>query len=105
MNFVVRFSRFFWLGGLGGKCVPLLPLTHSVCSVSLQFTRQHLIRWPSVIHSPHFPPGLGTVELAALQNLIMEAAVLTEEDEFGSSLNIYKWSDSMSRIGQRLSHI
>ena len=102
---VVLFSRLFWLCGLGWNCVPLLPLTHSLHSVSLQFIRQHLIRWPSVIHSLHIPPGLSTVGLAATQNLIMEAAVLTEEDAFGSSLNIFKELDSRSQIGQRLSHV
>lgn len=85
--------------------MPLLSLAHSVHSVSLQFIRQHLIRWPSVIHSLHVLPDLSTAGLAALQNLIMEAAALTGEDVLGSSLNIFKEWDWMSQIGQRLSHM
>jgi len=50
-------------------------------------------------------PDLSTAGLAALQNLIMEAAALTGEDVLGSSLNIFKEWDWMSQRGQRLSHM
>lgn len=48
-------------------------------------------------------PGLSTVGLAVLQNLILEAAVLTRREELGSSVNIFKEWDSMSQWGQSCS--
>jgi hypothetical protein len=45
------------------------------------------------------------VWLAALQILILEAAVLTRREELGSSVNIFKERDSMSQRGQGFSHV
>jgi hypothetical protein len=85
--------------------MPYPPLTYSAYRVSPQIIRKHLIRWPSVICSPHILPGFGMVGLAVFQNLILEAVVLTGKDEFGSSISIFKELDSMSQRGQSFSHI